>query len=117
MKTLRALVLIADDKPDSENEIFDLSKLKLPEEKVSVRLNFDATKPVGRAMLKLEGNKVYADMEILDNLKGVLTPSIAGVVDKKIKRDDGVSVLEARIDFIALTENENSDSRIPKIEL
>jgi hypothetical protein len=118
MKKLIAVVLIADGTPDNENEVISLEGIKIPEEPVSVRQDYDVTRPVGRAKLHLEGVNLVADVELLDRIEGEYTFAIGGSVKKKTKREDGVVVLnEIQIDTLGLCEKRNSDDRIKPIKI
>lgn len=113
MKKLTALVLIADDIPDLDGEVFDLSGLKFEEQ---VRVEIKPLVPIGKAKLRLEGNNLYADMEIVPSYTGKYIPSVVGQVLVKEKIDNKIILRQTKIFSIALGDK-NSDPRIPEIEL
>lgn len=115
MKKLTATVLIMDGEPDKDGEYCYPPDIQLPEEQfVSVRQDFDITKPIGKATLRKEGHYLIADIEILDKVKGDFFPSVAGNYTFKEGTARGTK-FGCKITHLGFVTNENSDIRIKKL--
>jgi hypothetical protein len=105
MKIIKdVLVLIADGTEDAHGDKVLADRVAIAEQ-IRVSVNFQH--PVGKAMIRREGDKFIADLEILENLfVGGLYPAVGGSLDP---RTQIVSVCE-----IGLGKG-NADKRIPPI--
>jgi hypothetical protein len=78
---------------------------------------------VGHASLELRGDKLYASLEILDNVKGRFQPVVESSGGEIEKDDNGLMSepnceIDPTIIGIELAEvGTNSDDRVPEIEL
>lgn len=111
MKIENIVVLIADGVPDSTGESCKIEAVKLPDQPVTVLLNFDISRPVGTATLRKDGNNVVADLDLLMPHDGFTIPSIGG--SYTFKRDSGECGME--INQVGLCNNPNLDPRITPI--
>lgn len=114
-------VLIVDDVPDSQGEIFDPAGLELPTTPVRVCIDFDVAKYVGTATLRRDELGVVADMEVFLPEYADLLPLIPGIGGSCMSRSewnppqpDGARWLLTRVIVtdIGLYTMCNSDRRI-----
>ena len=129
MKKFEAVtLLIADGTEDSAGTPNGTpAQWELPEladnEFLSVRLDFDIRKPVGRASnFRWQGEVLLANLEIsLSAMKGFKAsidgrfPCVGGVVKGIFPRGNGDSLPKYELQFIGLCEN-NGDKRIPALK-
>lgn len=111
-------VLIMDDQPDSQGDVFDPAGVKVPAE-VKLTHGFDnhPDAHLGTAKLRVEGNKVVADLDFVSDrippeLRKHLYPAIGGYIEVK----EGAVIKKCRIDTLSVSANPNSDPRIGKLE-
>jgi len=121
------IVMIADGKPDSQNDIIYIRDVKIPKNKVPVTLNFDATKLLGEAELRIEGNQVVADLELTEDGFDKLIPCIQGTVDRVGNKGcsiSGIGLAEKNADFrinklgasgVVVHEKQNNHTRVQAI--
>lgn len=110
-------VLIADGTMDKDEECFtSLDGVVFPPY-VRISNNFEISKSLGRAKLRIEGNRLIADLEIIEDFDPTgFFPAIGGISTKKISRPEGGTVIDgAKISEVALCPNFNADSRIEKL--
>lgn len=107
-------ILIADGVPDvapdgTPGDAFDIENVKLAEGPVPVTWKFDPKLPIGKATLRIEGNRVVADVELDEDVEiPALVPAMGGVMETEPPK-------LLTIDKMALCE-QNSDPRIEPLE-
>ena len=67
MKLENQVVMIADGTEDSRGDKYFIDSIVLPEKAVSLTLNYNDKNIIGSAILKKEGDRVLADMEVTDS--------------------------------------------------
>lgn len=115
---ITAVVLKCDGVPDSENEVFDLDTLTLPNGPVAVTKEYDPEQYLGRATFRREGTDIVADIELEDeNGYQGLIPCIAGRADPIQPGTEGVKVLRnARLTGLGFSVGPNSDDRVEPLK-
>lgn len=124
---MKVLVLIADGKtPDSTGDILCIEGLDLKENLVPVTLGFgnyperNHDHILGMAILTIENDKVYAEIDYFDTEKAKLKqqipmyPAISGYVTKAEIVDGHKVIKKFTIKSIAFNHERNSDERIQK---
>lgn len=114
-----AVVLIMDGEPDSQGESVDLATVAFPAE-VSVRVNYDVNQsPVGKAKLRLTGDKLVAEFLLLDGVRDIPQRFLAvggRFNSTRIVEGRGTKVtVDTKIDCLGLVDK-NTDSRIQPIK-
>lgn len=120
------LVLIADDVPDNTGESLVASELSIHPTEVWVTMDYsrDPRQFLGTALLRLEGDRLYADITIFDFVEGPMT-LYPGVGGSSASRGEEVVTPErtfwrrrgVTIDEIGLHVGPNVDPRIPTITI
>lgn len=122
-KTNRVLVLITDNVPDREGQVFDPKGIELPNVEVPVQYNFGRTFDdlLGYATLERgEDGNVYAVIDFrgpntqVDRLAN-LTPAIGGTVFSMSKVFGNTVIDHCRITSIGCSSSKNADPRIPTL--
>lgn len=67
MKLENQVVMIADGTEDIRGDKYFIDSIVLPEKEVPLTLNFLDKNKIGSAVLKKEGDRVLADMEVTDS--------------------------------------------------
>ena len=105
MKKYTATVLIADGVSDGQSETYHIDGVML-RDIVPVNLNFDPLKPLGRAHLRKEGDRVVADLELdAEPPEDMRVPAMGGLGSAGL----------ITITSVGLSDN-NVDPRIEPIE-
>lgn len=110
-RTIRALVARMADDADSG---FKPGSIE-PRACVPVLLEFDPTRPIGWARIRVQGSEVYADLTLLAD-HGGLYPALGGTADAEPHRIDGRPVFESfNVQLVGLSQKPNADPQIPAI--
>lgn len=138
VKQVEALILIADGVADSDGYMYRLTGRTIHGKVPVTVCTGDGSNVVyhymtgkrraycncvGHASLELRGDKLYASLEILDNVKGRFQPVVESSGGEIEKDDNGLMSepnceMDPTILGIELAEvGTNSDDRIPEIEL
>ena len=81
----KAVVAILDGQPDLSGDILT-NNVRMPESNIPVTLNFEKP-PIGIATVKMEDNKIVAEIDIYDiNVTSELVETFSGVVGGSIFR-------------------------------
>jgi hypothetical protein len=117
----RVLVLIPDDRPDSNNEVFDPAGIELPTGTVPVSLNFsrEFKHQVGDALLaRGDDGRIYADVRLHDDFEVALarglTPAVGGSTLEGVGTAPHV-LKKVALTSIGLSVHKNADDRIPTL--
>lgn len=116
MKQVTCELLNMDGTPDSDGEFTLPNDVEIPEGYVSVRRNFDLRKPIGKARIIKEGNKLLASVELLDEVSGEFTPAVGGCYSFK-RKINGRTHCGYLIQFIGFCDKPNVDSRIKSVRI
>jgi hypothetical protein len=130
VKPVKALVLIADDVPDSDGYAYRLTGRTI-QDMVPVTIDSSVAygsnvvhrhraycNCVGFASLELEGRKLYASFEVSDNVQGRFSPFVLSSGGETEKSGENELTIDPTILSITLSAaGNNSDDRIPEIEL
>lgn len=112
MKFDNVVVLIADGKPDSQGDICLIDNVEIPAEDITVRVNFDPLRPVGKASLRKDGNRVLANIEIFPPYdRPVATLAVPSVGGAYSFRDAGGNC-GLKVREVGLCDGPNTDDRI-----
>jgi hypothetical protein len=130
VKQVKALVLIADDVPDSDGYAYRLTGRTI-QDKIPVTIDSSVAygpnvvhrhrgycNCVGFASLELIDSKLYASFGIPDNVKGRFCPMVVssgGEIEKT--GDIELTVDPTILSITLLAAGNNSDDRIPGIDL
>lgn len=114
-----ALVLIADNRPDSMGESTTISEVSFVNP-VNVTIEFNPRMPViGSVTLHKDGVNVVGDFEIVDERAIAehkcfvgYSPAIGGTVDGSVAVQHGKALLGMKINEVTLSSRGNSDKRI-----
>lgn len=122
MKPVRVLIGKQDGEPDRLGEAFDPGSMASSGGKVvPVLLDHDHRASVGKATIVIEGENVYADLDLTDgaDVEEVLYPSVGGVVRKST--DNGPSSIRTIFDFeilsVGVHRSPNADARVPPVRI
>lgn len=80
-----------------------------PAPDVPLRLDFTG-EPIGRASIRVDGDRVYADIDVTDGERG-LWPAVGGVARRLV---DGV-IVDFQVCEVSLCYSPNVDPRVPPI--
>lgn len=116
-------MLIADGEPDLSDDVIDIEGLVSLPAQVPVVLDFSdfLEDRLGYASLSVEGNKIYADITLLDNDKAnakkqiPMYPAIYGHILDAEMQGDLKLIKKFSIKGVSFSFNKNSDARIEKV--
>jgi hypothetical protein len=110
------LVLIADGVADDVGDVIEANDVSFPDTEVWVTNDYsrDPRQFLGTALLRRDGDRIYADISLFDFVPGPATlyPGIGG----SCRREETLrAVKDVRINEIAFHAGRNADPRIPCI--
>ena len=110
----KAVVAILDGQPDLSGDILT-NNVRMPENNIPVTLNFEKP-PIGIATVKMEDNKIVAEIDIYDiNVTSELVETFSGVVGGSILERSGAFIDRWNLTEIGLTTTP-CDIRLPKLK-